>query len=222
MEDGAPPVQFRQYMSSSFSNLGSRGCLRTDVARVLAALRRSAGHRLAVPIARQRHRVGSRKGGDQTGKDPTNRGKLGTKRHLLSDTNGIPLAVTLSGANRHDMKQFAATLEAMVIQRQSPSMRPRQHLCCDKGYDYPALRRSAIRRGYIPHIKSRGQEERERKRNPRFRARRWVVERTNRWHNLFRRLKIRYEVHAQNYLGFIHFANAIICWRSATRGHNGF
>ncbi len=64
---------------------------------------------MAVPIARQRHHVGSGKGGDQIGKDPTNRGKLGTKRHLLSDTNGIPLAVTLSGANRHDMKLFAAT-----------------------------------------------------------------------------------------------------------------
>ena len=101
--------------------------------------------------------------------------------------------------NRYDMALFAATLEAIVIHRSPPSLRPRQHLCCDKGHDYPALRRSAVRRGYIPHIKSRGQEERERKTNPRFRARRWVVERTNRWHNLFRRLKIRYEVHAQNY-----------------------
>ena len=47
------------------------------------------------------------------------------------------------------MKLFAATLEAMVIHRPSPSLRPRQHLCCDKGYDYPALRRSTVRRGYI-------------------------------------------------------------------------
>src|SRR3989337_780843 len=61
---------------------------------------------------------------------------------------------------------------------------------------------------YVAHIKGRGQEERERKRNPRFKARRWVVERSNRWHNLFRRLKIRYEVHADNYLGFVQLANA--------------
>jgi len=140
---------------------------------------------------------------------------LGTKRHLLSDANGIPLAVTLSGANRHDMKQFGATLDAMVVPRPPPKKKPRQHLCCDKGYDYPELRRSAKRRRYIAHIKSRGQEEQERKKNPRFKARRWVVERTNRWHNLFRRLKIRYEVHAENYLGFVQFASAIICWRSA-------
>ena len=53
------------------------------------------------------------------------------------------------------------------------------------------------------------------RKDPHFRARRWVVERTNRLYNLFRRSKIRYEVHAQNYLGFVQFANAIICWRSA-------
>jgi len=140
---------------------------------------------------------------------------LGTKRHNLSDANGIPLATTLSGANRHDMKMFGPTLNAIVVPRPSPKSKPRQHLCCDKGYDYPELRRSAARRGYVAHIKSRGQEEQERKANPRFKARRWVVERTNRWHNLFRRLKIRYEVHADNYLAFVQFANAIICWRSA-------
>ena len=129
--------------------------------------------------------------------------------------NGIPLAVTLSGANRHDMKMFGATLDAVVVPRPSPKKKPRQHLCNDKGYDYPELRRSAARRGYIAHIKSRGQEEKERKKNPRYKARRWVVERSNRWHNLFRRLKIRYEVHAENYLAFVQFASAIICWRSA-------
>jgi transposase len=133
---------------------------------------------------------------------------------MLTDAKGIPLAVTLSGANRHDMKQFDVTLNALVIPRPSPK-RIRQHLCNDKGYDYPEIRRSAARRRYIAHIKSRGQEEKERKKNPRFKARRWVVERSNRWHNLFRRLKIRYEVHADNYLGFVQFANAIICWRRA-------
>jgi transposase len=131
---------------------------------------------------------------------------------VLTDANGISLAITLSGANRHDMKMFDATLDALVVRRPSPKKVP-QHLCNDKGYDYPEIRRSAARRGYIAHIKSRGQEEQERKKNPRYKARRWVVERSNRWHNLFRRLKIRYEVHAENYLGFVQFASAIISWR---------
>jgi len=171
---------------------------------------------LALPIDGQCHGLGTGQRGDQTGPDPTNRGKLGTKRHTLTDTNGIPLAVTLSGANRHDMKKFDDTLDAIVVRRPSPRKKPRQQLCCDKGYDYPELRRSAARRGYVAHIKARGEEEKERKKNPRYKARRWVVERSNRWHNLFRRLKIRYEVHSENYLAFVHFANAIICWRSAT------
>ena len=140
---------------------------------------------------------------------------MGTKRHRLTDANGVPPAITLSGANRHDRKMFGATLDTVVVPRPSPKKKPRQHLCNAKGYDYPELRRSAARRGYIAHIKSRGQEEKERKKNPRYKARRWVVERSNRWHNLFRRLKIRYEVHADNYLGFVQLANAIICWRRA-------
>ena len=170
---------------------------------------------MAFPVSGQCYGVGPGQRGDQTGPDPTNRGKLGTKRHTLTDANGIPLAVTLSGANRHDMKKFDDTLDAIVVRRPSPKKWPHQHLCCDKGYDYPELRRSAARRGYVAHIKTRGEEERERKRNPRFKSRRWVVERSNRWHNLFRRLKIRYEVHADNYLAFVQFANAIICWRLA-------
>jgi len=64
-----------------------------------------------------RDRSGAGQGGDQTGRDPTHRGKLGTKRHNLSDANGIPLATTLSGANRHDMKRFGPTLDAVVVAR---------------------------------------------------------------------------------------------------------
>jgi transposase len=85
----------------------------------------------------------------------------------------------------------------------------------DKGYDYPDIRLNVWSRGYIDHIPHRGEKARKGKKHP---ARRWVVERTNRWHNLFRRLKIRYEVHAQNYLGFVQFACAIICFRRARAG----
>lgn len=149
------------------------------------------------------------------GPNPTDRGKNGTKRHHLTDAEGIPLSVTLSPANRHDMKMFGATLDGIVIERPSPHGRIEQNLGCDKGYDYPALRLSAKRRGYIPHIKERGTGNEPCKAGRRHPARRWVVERTGRWHNLFRRLKIRYERKAENYLAFVHFANAIICFRSA-------
>lgn len=119
----------------------------------------------------------------------------------------------LSAANRHDRKVLQAALHQPVIQRPRPTPRQPQHLCLDTGYDYPECRRWVQRRGYIDHIPHRGEaiERRPRQRHP---ARRWVVERTNRWHNLYRRLKIRYEVHAANYLGFVEFASAIICFRT--------
>jgi transposase len=121
------------------------------------------------------------------------------------------LGVTLSGANAHDKTQFRAVIEAHVVARPSPKRRP-QHLALDKGYDYEDIRRSVSRRGYRGHIPRRGQTCRRKKRH---RARRWVVERTGSWHNRFRRLTIRYEVHARNYLGFVQLASAIICFRRA-------
>jgi putative transposase len=119
----------------------------------------------------------------------------------------------LSGANDHDKTQLAGVLDRRVVARPPPRT-VKQHLCLDKGYDYPDTRRMVARRGYIPHIPYRGKEPAVRK-HPGGRAHRWVVERTNRWHNLFRRLKIRYEVHAENYLGFVELACAIICFRRA-------
>jgi len=123
------------------------------------------------------------------------------------------LNASLSGANDHDKTQLAGVLDRRVVAR-PPPRRVRQHLCLDKGYDYPDIRRMVARRGYIPHIPYRGEEPAVRK-HPGGRAHRWVVERTNRWHNLFRRLKILYEVHAANYLGFVELACAIICFRRA-------
>ena len=88
-----------------------------------------------------------------------------------------------------------------------------QHLCADKGYDFDDIRLSAKRRGYIAHIPYRGVAQVPKKLEQK--AHRWVIERTNRWHNLFRRLKIRFEVYATNYLAFADLASAIICFRRA-------
>jgi putative transposase len=167
---------------------------------------------MAVADDRQCHHPGTRKRGDQTGKDPTNRGKLGTKRHFVVDGQGIPLGLTLSGANVHDSQRFRPTLEALAILRPSP-WAIEQNLCADKAYDSDEIRLSAKRRGYIPHIPHRDTPAEPRK--PGQKARRWVIERTNRWHNLFRRLRVRYDVDARNYQGFVELASAIICFRRA-------
>jgi putative transposase len=134
---------------------------------------------------------------------------------LLTDGNGIPLGITTSGANTHDKRLVEATLESMPIERPEPTASEPQHMCLDKGYDYVDIRELIDNWGYTAHIKSRGQEESERKEIPGYRARRWVVERTHSWFNRFRRLLIRWEKKAENYLAFLHFACAVMTYRAA-------
>ncbi len=90
-------------------------------------------------------------GGGATGPNPTDRGKRGTKRSVLTDGNGIPLAVAIDGANRHDSKLLAATLDGIVVLRPEPEG-GEQHVCLDKGYDYAFVREEAEARGVrAPH-----------------------------------------------------------------------
>ena len=151
-------------------------------------------------------------GGEATGANPTDRGKSGTKRSLLTDGKGVPLGVAVDGANRHDMKLVGATLESIVVKR--PETGP-QNICLDKGYDYPQVRALVEMWGYTAHIRSRGEEKLEKAAIPGYRARRWVVERTHSWLNRFRRLLIRWEKDVGNYLGMLHFACAWITFRAA-------
>jgi putative transposase len=138
------------------------------------------------------------------GRNPTDRGKQGTKRGLLVDGNGVPLAVAVDGANRHDSKLLAATLDGIVVLRPHRET-GEQHLCLDKGYDFEFVRDEAEARGYVHHIRGRGEEVQP---HPDGKARRWVVERTISWLNRSRRLLVRWEKHARNYLAFIHLACA--------------
>src|SRR5262249_10209 len=133
--------------------------------------------RLGASVTRQRE-CASARGGEQTGKDPTNRGKLGTQRHVVVDRHGVPLAVTLSGANVHHSKLLQQTVHAISAprlpyqRRGRPRKRPTK-LHADKGYDYPRCRRALRARGIIPRIARRGIESSER-----LGRHRWVVEGT--------------------------------------------
>lgn len=106
-------------------------------------------------------------GGEATGKDPTNRGKLGMKRHLVVDRQGVPLAVTISGANVHDSMALEEAVDAIFPlrlpkrRRGRPRKRPTK-LHADKGYNYPRCRRALRARGILPRIARRGIESSER------------------------------------------------------------
>ncbi len=143
-----------------------------------------------------------------TGLNPTDRAKRGVKRSLLPDGSGIPLALVVDGANRHDSKLLVATLDGIVIARPEPTEEHPQHLCLDAAYDGAPAREEVQARGYIEHIRSRGQEKVEKVQTPGYCARRWVVERTHSWLNRSRRLLVRWEKKTENYLAFLQLACA--------------
>ncbi len=141
-----------------------------------------------------------------TGHNPTDRSKLGrTKRHILTDEKGIPLSVVISSASAHDIKLVTDVVDNSAIQRQRqlPSPKPKpgtrkrlQHLCLDKAYNSEPEEQGLIKRGYVLHIpykKKKGKEVDNEKtmttpNRKKHSPKRLVVERTNSWHNRFRKL----------------------------------
>lgn len=150
-----------------------------------------------------------------TGPNPTDRAKRGTKRSLLTDGHGVPIGLSVAGANRNDFKLTEQTVQAIVVARPEPTPEQPQHLCLDKGYDYDEVRETIAADGYTAHIRARGEEAAAKREIPGYRARRWPVERTHSWINRFRRLLIRWEKKTQNYTALLHFACAWIAFRAA-------
>src|SRR5579859_5952867 len=157
-------------------------------------------------ISRWRDERSAPLGKDATGPNPTDRGKQGAKRSILTDGAGIPLAITVDGANRHDVKLLCATLDGVVIARPEPTQEQPQHLCLEAAYVGASVAQEVEERHYVPHIRSRGQEKENKTLISGYRARRWVVERTHSWINRSRRLLVRWEKKAENYLAFLHLA----------------
>jgi transposase len=113
----------------------------------------------------------------------------------------------------NDFKLLRATLEGIVIERPDVAPDAPQGLCLDKGYDYPEVYELLDEFGFSAHVRSRGQEKQALERDPSFRARRWVVERTHSWLNRFRGLLIRWSKKPENHRGLLHFACGLIAWR---------
>jgi len=122
----------------------------------------------------------------------------------------------------HDIKLVADVIDNVVVKRSSPSTkcnssrkRRLQHLCLDKAYNSKTVKQAIIKRGYVPHIpykRNRGQKTEVvcQKKHPSAKNKRWVVERTNSWHNRFRKLFTRYEKKVGNYLGLVQLSCSII------------
>lgn len=158
----------------------------------------------------------SRFDGGARGPNPTDRAKMGTKKSLLVEQHGGPLAVWIDAANVHDTKLLEKTINAIVIQRPDPEQVP-QNLCLDKGYDNPTGDAACATAGYVPHIRRIGEEKLDTRGEKTHPARRWVVERTIAWLQKCRALLIRYDKKAQNYKGLIQLACALLWYRRLHR-----
>jgi transposase len=149
--------------------------------------------------------------GSKTGPSPTDRARPGSKHRLITEAQGIPLAVILTGANRHDVTQLHALVDAIPPiggKRGRPLSKPRI-VQGDRGYDHDKYRRPLHAAGIATQIARRGQPH-----GSGLGKTRWVVERTLSWLHNFRRLRICFERLAFIHEAFMKLACCIICWRT--------
>ncbi|WTR18096.1 IS5 family transposase [Streptomyces sp. NBC_00138] len=149
-------------------------------------------------------------GGAHTGPSPVDRGRRGSKHHLITDRHGTPLAVSLTGGNRHDVTQLMPLLDAIPRIRGlvgRPCHRPRR-LFADRGYDYGKYRRLLRAHGITPKIARKGTAH-----GSGLGKTRWGVERTFAWLHQFKRLRPCYEIRADLHLGLPQLACSIDCLR---------
>jgi transposase len=147
-------------------------------------------------------------GGDDTGPNPTDRGKLGTKHHVLTDAQGIPLAATVTGANVPDVNELLPLVDAVppvAGKVGHPRQRP-EELYADRGYDSDPHREELQRRGIDPKIARRRTEH-----DSGLGIYRWVVERTESWLHGFRKLRIRTDTDGEIHKAFVALASSLIC-----------
>jgi transposase len=149
-----------------------------------------------------------------TGPNPVDRGKSGSKIHVLSDAGGLPMVTGVSAANTNDCEALKPLFMAIpaIRSRRGPRRRRPDKARADKGYDFPELRTWLRERGIIPRIARRGIESGER-----LGRHRWKIERTIAWLAGYRRLTIRYERHSHLFAAFLALAAAITCYKKLAK-----
>jgi transposase len=147
-------------------------------------------------------------GGEKTGKNPTDRSKLGTKHHILTEAHGIPLAVTATGSNVPDVKEVLNVVDTVPPvggKIGHPPQRP-DELYADRAYDSDPHREKVKKRRIVPHFARRNTEH-----GSGLGIYRWVVERTASWLHSFRRLRLRTDRNGQVHEAFLALGSALIC-----------
>lgn len=152
--------------------------------------------------------------GAKTGPNPTDRGKNGSKRHLIVDGQGVPLAIEHTGANVHDSEMAIALVDGIPPIKQ-PHGRPRRRpdeVLADRAYDAEEKIRQPLRRRKIkPLIAKRNTQH-----GSGLGKFRYVVEVAFDWLFNQRRLRVRYEKRDDIHQAFLIIGCCLICWRRVT------
>jgi len=178
-----------------------------------------------------KNRAAAPLGGEKTGKNPTDRGKLGAKMNLIVDERGAPISIFLTGANRHDKASAINLIASIILKRPGGRSQERRHTCADKAHDAQDVREFVASEGYAAHIKvnprrSKSAQGSGEERPPKdgssnskiHPARRWVVERTISWLTKRRSLRTRWAKKAENWLALVQLACAHILLNLAVLG----
>ena len=150
----------------------------------------------------------------KTGPSPVDRAKTGSKHHVITDGAGIPLAVILTGGNRHDITQLLDLVDAIPPVRGKvgrPKRRP-DEVYADRAYDSEPHRAALEDIGIAPHLARKGTEH-----GSGLGKIRWAVEQTVALLHWFRRLRIRWEVRDDIHEAFLSIACSLICYRRLTK-----
>ena len=149
-----------------------------------------------------------------TGPNPVDRGKSGSKMHVLSDRSGIPITVAVSAANTPDAEALRPLVSAVpaVRSRRGPRRRKPGKLHADKAYDHRALRAWVAGRGIGVRIARKGIES-----GQRLGRHRWVIERTISWLTGYHRLSIRYDRKDTHYCAFLTLGATLTCYKKLTK-----
>ncbi|MEU0506002.1 IS5 family transposase [Nocardia sp. NPDC005998] len=158
--------------------------------------------------------VRAKKGGSMTGPSPVDRGKSGSKIHVLSDRTGVVLSVGISAANTNDAEALKPLVQAIptVRSRRGPRRRKPGKLHADKAYDTAEPRRWVRHRGIGVRIARKGIEP-----SDRLGRHRWVIERTISWLTGYHRLNIRYDRKATHFLAFLTLAATLTDYKKLAK-----
>ena len=149
-------------------------------------------------------------GGEDTGPNPTDRGKSGSKHHVITDAQGIPLAATVTAANVNEVTQVLQVLAEIppVGGKPGPKREKPERLQGDRGYDSEPVRRVLRFLGITPILAARNTEH-----GSGLGVYRWFVERTISWLHSFGRLRRRLDRLTEIQEGFLRLGCALICLR---------